>query len=52
VLALVADGRTNAEVGRALCVSPRTVKKHLESVDEKLGVHTRTAAVGIALRTS
>ena len=50
VLALVADGRTNADIGRALVVSPRTVKKHLESVYEKLGVHSRAGAVGVALR--
>jgi DNA-binding CsgD family transcriptional regulator len=52
VLALVAEGMTNAEIAALIWVSPRTVKKHLEGVYEKLGVHTRTAAAAIALRTS
>ena len=45
VLELVAEGMTNAEVGRALWVAPGTVRRHLENVYAKLGVHTRTAAV-------
>lgn len=45
VLELVAEGRTNAEIGAALWISPGTVRRHLENIFEKLGVHTRTAAV-------
>lgn len=45
IVAHVAAGRTNAEIGRALEISHQTVRKHLENVYEKLGVHTRTAAV-------
>jgi DNA-binding CsgD family transcriptional regulator len=45
VLALVADGLRNAEIAEALWLSPATVRKHLENIYEKLGVHTRTAAV-------
>ena len=45
VLALVADGKTNAEIARQLWISPGTVRRHLENVFAKLGVHTRTAAV-------
>ena len=44
VLRLVAEGRTNAQVARALRVSARTVQKHLEHVFAKLGVDNRTAA--------
>lgn len=44
VLELVAEGRTNAEIAELLWVSPSTVRKHLENVYAKLGVHTRTAA--------
>jgi DNA-binding CsgD family transcriptional regulator len=44
VLGLAAEGRTNVEIARALWVSPATVRKHLENVFAKLGVHTRTAA--------
>jgi DNA-binding CsgD family transcriptional regulator len=45
VLAWVARGKTNPEVAELLWVSPTTVRKHLENVYAKLGVHTRTAAV-------
>ena len=48
VLALVAQGRTNAEIARTLSVSPGTVKRHLENVYAKLGVHSRTAAAAVA----
>ena len=44
VLVLVADGKTNHEIGDLLALSSRTVQKHLEHIYEKLGVHTRTAA--------
>jgi DNA-binding CsgD family transcriptional regulator len=36
--------RTSAEVASLLWISPLTVRRHLENVYEKLGVHTRTAA--------
>lgn len=45
VLQLVAMGRTNAAIGHALDVSPRTVAKHLEHAYRKLGVASRAAAV-------
>jgi RNA polymerase sigma factor (sigma-70 family) len=45
ILELVADGRTNAEVAKVLCISPGTVRKHLENAYEKLDAHTRTGAV-------
>ncbi|MBX9589539.1 MAG: helix-turn-helix transcriptional regulator [Hyphomonadaceae bacterium] len=49
VLALVAAGKTNAEVAILLAVSARTVQKHLEHIFQKLGVETRTAAALRAL---
>ncbi|MFC4534404.1 response regulator [Sphaerisporangium dianthi] len=49
VLALVARGLTNAEVGRELFISETTVKTHLLRVFGKLGVSDRTAAVTTAL---
>ena len=49
ILQLVAEGRQNAEIARILWISSGTVRKHLENAYEKLGVHTRTAAVA-ALR--
>jgi DNA-binding CsgD family transcriptional regulator len=44
VLAWVAKGKTNAEVGAILKLSARTVQKHLEHIYQKLGVETRTTA--------
>ena len=45
VLGWIARGKTNAEVAATLHVSPNTVRKHVENIFDKLGVHTRTAAV-------
>ena len=50
VLAWVAKGKTNAEVGEILRLSDRTVQKHLEHIYRKLGVGTRTTATVRALR--
>lgn len=50
VLRLAGDGLTTADVGRRLYVSPATVKSHLASIYEKLGVSDRTAAVAHAIR--
>jgi DNA-binding CsgD family transcriptional regulator len=47
ILDLVAEGKTNAEVAEILWVSPGTVRRHLENVYAKLGVHTRTAAAAV-----
>jgi DNA-binding CsgD family transcriptional regulator len=47
ILDLVAEGRTNAEIAERLWVSPGTVRRHLENIYAKLGVHTRTAAVAV-----
>ncbi|MBI2902455.1 MAG: helix-turn-helix transcriptional regulator [Candidatus Methylomirabilis oxyfera] len=49
VLAWVAEGKTNAEIGQILSMRRRTVSKHLERVFQKLGVETRTAAALQAL---
>jgi DNA-binding CsgD family transcriptional regulator len=45
VIAHVAEGRTNDEIGRLLGISSHTVRKHLENAYDKLGARTRTAAV-------
>ena len=45
VLALVARGRSNAEVARALGLSLKTVQNHVSSVLAKLQVRDRTQAV-------
>jgi DNA-binding CsgD family transcriptional regulator len=41
VLALLAIGHTNREIGHALHISERTVETHRAHVAEKLGVRTR-----------
>ncbi|MGI5419792.1 response regulator transcription factor [Actinomadura luteofluorescens] len=49
VLALVAEGLTNAEIGARLYIGQATVKTHLLRIFGKLGVSDRTAAVMAAL---
>ena len=49
VLALVARGQTNAEVGRSLFIGEATVKTHLLRAFAKLEVDDRTAAVTVAM---
>ncbi len=52
IIAHVAQGRTNHEIGRLLGISSHTVRKHLENAYDKLGTHTRTGAVAAAFGTS
>jgi DNA-binding NarL/FixJ family response regulator len=49
VLAGVAQGLTNAEIGRQLFIGEATVKTHLLRVFAKLGVDDRTRAVLVAV---
>ncbi|MEW6403234.1 MAG: response regulator transcription factor [Chloroflexota bacterium] len=44
VLALVAEGKSNAQIGAALRLSENTVKFHLKNLFSKLGVTNRTEA--------
>lgn len=50
VLRLVAEGCTNAEIGRRLFIGESTVKTHLLRIFGKLDVTDRTAAVTNAMR--
>ncbi|MER7173895.1 response regulator transcription factor [Streptomyces mesophilus] len=50
VLRLVAEGCTNAEIGRRLHIGESTVKTHLLRTFGKLGVDDRTSAVTSAMR--
>lgn len=49
VLNWLAKGKTNRDIAEILGMSPRTVNKHLEHIFIKLGVETRSAAVGMAI---
>ena len=50
VLLLVAAGMGNTDIGVRLGISRSTVKYHLGSVFEKLGVHSRAEAVATGIR--
>jgi DNA-binding CsgD family transcriptional regulator len=50
VLALLADGDTDRRIAERLCVSPKTVEKHVASLRAKLGAPSRAAAVAQAAR--
>jgi DNA-binding NarL/FixJ family response regulator len=52
VLHLLADGKTNDEIGQALHISPDTVRTYLRRAMQKLEADNRTHAVAIALRKS
>lgn len=49
VLALVATGASNAQIGQQLFIAEATVKTHLQRIFEKLGVSDRTRAVTLAM---
>ncbi len=48
VLALVAQGRTNREIGEQLYMSPKTASVHVTRILQKLGVSTRVQAATVA----
>ena len=50
ILALVAQGRTNGEIGRHLFISTKTVSVHVSNILGKLGASGRTEAAAIARR--
>jgi DNA-binding NarL/FixJ family response regulator len=52
VLRLLADGMSNEEIGKALFISPETVRTHVRKAMAKLDADTRTQAVATALRQS
>jgi ATP/maltotriose-dependent transcriptional regulator MalT len=48
VLRLVAEGRSNTDIARALVLSQKTVERHLSNIFTKLDVQSRTAAAAYA----
>jgi DNA-binding CsgD family transcriptional regulator len=50
VLALLAVGRTNAEIAAALYISPKTASVHVTSILRKLAVKSRVQAAALAER--
>lgn len=50
VVGLVAQGKTNKEIGQALHIAELTVKKHVASILDKLGVRNRSGAAAWAVQ--
>jgi DNA-binding NarL/FixJ family response regulator len=50
VLALVAEGLTDREIGERLFISEYTVHRHVSDILTRLGVSSRTGAAARALR--
>ena len=48
VLALIADGLTNAEIADRLVLSVRTVDTHVAAILDRLGVRSRREAAAVA----
>ena len=50
VLRAIARGARNSQIATDLAIAERTVKAHLASIYQKLGVESRSAAVAVALK--
>ncbi|MCW2783520.1 MAG: regulatory protein LuxR [Marmoricola sp.] len=50
ILALVAEGRSNGEIGKQLFIATKTVSVHVSNILGKLGASTRTEAAAVARR--
>jgi DNA-binding NarL/FixJ family response regulator len=50
VLALMSEGLRNREISQRLVISERTVHHHVSAILAKVGVTSRSAAVGEAAR--
>jgi DNA-binding CsgD family transcriptional regulator len=50
VLALIAEGRSNPEIGRRLFITRKTVAVHVSNILTKLGVSGRVEAAAAAIR--
>jgi two-component system response regulator NreC len=50
VLEQLAEGASNAAIGEALGISPKTVARHRENIMRKLNLHSRSELVKYAIR--
>jgi DNA-binding NarL/FixJ family response regulator len=50
ILALLAEGRSQAQIASTLVISPKTVATHIQHVLGKLGAHSRAQAVALAFQ--
>jgi len=50
LLCLASEGMKTAQIAKQLFISGETVRNHFKNIFPKLGVHSRTEAVGLALR--
>jgi DNA-binding CsgD family transcriptional regulator len=50
VVALIAAGLSNKEIGQRLSLSPRTIERHAEGLYSKIGARRRADAVAYALK--
>lgn len=50
VLAHLAEGESNSEIGDVLGISPKTVARHRENIMNKLNLHSRSELVKYAIR--
>ena len=50
VIKLIADGKTNKEIGNTLTISEKTVKNHVRNIFQKLKVDDRTQAAIFAIQ--
>ena len=50
VLALLAEGLSNAEIGQKLTISTSTAKHHVRAILSKLGAANRAEAVALAMQ--
>jgi DNA-binding NarL/FixJ family response regulator len=49
VLSLLAEGSDHMHIARLLVISPQTARTHIQNILEKLEVHSRVEAAGLAL---
>lgn len=50
VLQLLADGKSNRNIGESLYISEKTVKNHVSNILQKMTVNDRTQAVVVAIK--